>query len=267
MAQLSSQFGFIDPKRVLVLRYGDFMGPKATMPLDINPDVGDNTYRLGGCLIVFFTQNARYTIQAVEILSSFNVQESGLGVKFGYVNLTEDDRIVNDLINNENTRVAGANEYNNLVPPYFLLYVKYKVQGFMNFSTFSVGGLYSTINAKVQKGLCLSNIAASVADKVNLMAMGPEQDLGFRASPNGPLKIFNLNTAAGANAYKAQLVQTSKAAANKAALTSNISKEEQVIRANEAQERANLSAPLPGANTETRIAGLTKEPIQPANVA
>lgn len=223
MAQASAQFGFIDPRRIVVLRYGDFAGPNAANPLNLviadaatrkDKDLA-HQYLLRGCLIVFFTQNSRYTLQAVEVLSSFNVQESGLGIKFGYVNLTEDDRIVNDLINNENTRTIEGGIYRNLFPPYFLVYVDGVLKGFINFNVFSVGGITETLRSR--PNLCLQGIPIGErgTETVNKMIVSPEQDLGFRPSPTSKPILFNLNTRAGSQGYVKQLTEQSRAAREK----------------------------------------------------
>jgi len=122
MSELSSQFGPINPKGIIKLSYGDFMGPDVgdgKFPLDLNVKANP---LLNRCLIVAFFENARYTLSAVEILNSFNVQKSGVGVIFCWVNLTEDSRIVNNLINNDLTRKYQPDKYRLLFPPYFIIY-------------------------------------------------------------------------------------------------------------------------------------------------
>lgn len=207
MSELSSQFGPINPKGMLKLSYGDFVGSDPNdvktgeFPLDLN--VVSNPL-LDRCLIVAFFENARYTLSAVEILNSFNTQKSGVGVIFGWVNLTEDSRIVNNLINNDLTRKYEAPKYRLMFPPYFIIYNRGKAKGFFNVGVFSVDGIYEQLKDRVTKGMCIEGDPGG-ADPANVMSLGPGDNLVATLSPEEKPELYNLRTKKGGQAFVKQL--------------------------------------------------------------
>jgi len=149
---LSSQYTFIQPKEVIVLHYSDFVGSKTegffgefreefwknvVNPKNPNPsnnqtsnslDLNYNSPTLDGCLLVFFAANSIQADQIKAVFNSTNVMESGLGLKFGYVDLTAEKDIPNNILNTDEVR----KKHGVLNPPFFILYNNRKMMGFYN---------------------------------------------------------------------------------------------------------------------------------------